>query len=261
MKSGRLGIFLTGAVTVGALALAVLRPSAVGEVVYPVERVFPLLGRHVGSRISGLFSGASAAAENVRLRRENQSLLLLRATCERLRAENADLRRSLGFKARAPESWVAAAVLSSGGSAAATHRTIRIDKGTLAGVRKNAVAVVPGGLVGRVSAVSEHTAEVTLITDAAVKVSCLVETEGGKRVHGILSGDGTERLSLGFTGDAGRLRARSTVVTSGLGGVFPRDLEIGTLLLTANDVRGGEGEVLPSVDFSTLEDVFIRRDE
>ncbi|MBQ6914456.1 MAG: rod shape-determining protein MreC, partial [Kiritimatiellae bacterium] len=49
-------------------------------------------------------------------------------------------------------------------------------------------------------------------------------------------------------------------LTSGRGGVFPRGIEVGTLL----GVRRGEAglalecEILPSVDYSTLEDVFIR---
>jgi rod shape-determining protein MreC len=52
-------------------------------------------------------------------------------------------------------------------------------------------------------------------------------------------------------------------VTSGLGGVFPKGLEIGTLLDVRRDEKGlaREGEVLPSVDFSMLEDVFIRREK
>ena len=52
--------------------------------------------------------------------------------------------------------------------------------------------------------------------------------------------------------DAEDVPPRSRVMTSGLGGVFPRGLEVGTYV--------SEGEVLPSVDFTTLEDVFIRRE-
>ena len=100
MKSGRFGIILTGVVTVGALALVVLRPSVVGEAVYPVERAVSLLDRAALSRVTGLFAGASAAAENVRLKREVRALSLLRGDCERLRVENARLRRVLDFRAR-----------------------------------------------------------------------------------------------------------------------------------------------------------------
>lgn len=260
MKSGRFGIILTGVVTVGALALLVLYPSVVGETVYPVERAVSLLDRTVLCRVSGLFSGASAAAENVRLKREIKALSLLRGDCERLRVENARLRRVLDFKAKAPETWISAAVLSVDGGAASTRRFLRIDKGSLSGVKENAVVVVPEGLVGRVTSVSAHTAEVSLITDPAVKVACQVRTTTGEPVFGILSGDGTGRLVLEHVQGSGRLQDRSAVGTSGLGGIFPKGIGIGTLLV-ANGVRVEGGEVIPSVDLSTLEDVFIRRDQ
>jgi rod shape-determining protein MreC len=53
------------------------------------------------------------------------------------------------------------------------------------------------------------------------------------------------------------------VVTSGLGGVFPKGLEIGTLLEVRRDEKGVayEGEVLPSVDYKSLEEVFVRSEE
>lgn len=260
MKPGRFGIILTGVVTVGALALIVLCPSVVGEVVYPVERAVSLFDRAVLSRVAGLFSGASAAAENVRLKREVKALSLLRGDCERLRVENARLRRVLDFRAKASETWIPAAVLSAGGGAAATRRVLRVDKGSLSGVCTNAVVVVPEGLVGRVTSVSAHTAEVSLITDPAVKVACQVQTTAGEFVSGILAGDGTGRLVLEHVQGSGRLQDRSAVETSGLGGIFPKGIGIGTLLV-ANGVRVKGGEVIPSVDFSTLEDVFIRRDQ
>ena len=260
MKSGRFGILLKVVMAVGALSLIVFRSSVVGEAIYPVERLFSLCGRTVWSCVTGLVSGASASVENVRLRREVRALSLLRGDCERLRVENARLRRVLDFKARAPETWIPAAVLSSDGGAAATRRVLRVDKGSLAGVKVNAVVVVPEGLVGRVTSVSLHTAEVTLILDPSVKVSCMVRTAAGEPVYGILAGDGTGRLALEHVQGTGRLQNRAAVRTSGLGGIFPKGIGIGTLLVT-NGVRVEGGEVIPSVDFSTLEDVFIRRDQ
>mgnify|MGYP003320464965 CR=1 FL=1 len=260
MKAGRFGILVAGALAVGILILSVFFSSVAGEVVYPVERAASLFRRSVWSRVKGVFDASSCAAENVRLKREVAALSLLRGDCERLGVENARLRRALDYRARFPGVWEPAAVLSSGGGAAAVRHSIRVDRGSLSGVREGAVVVVPEGLVGRVSTVSPHTAEVALLTDPSVRVSCTVESSDGA-AHGILSGGGADSLLLGHLRDAGALRPRSRVVTSGLGGVFPGGIEIGTLLLVTNGVRGVEGEVLPRVDYSTLEDVFIRRDQ
>ena len=261
MKSGRFGIFSACVLIVGALALMVFRRSAAGEAVYPVERLVRLFDRAVLSRVSGAFAGAAAGAENIRLRREVAGLSLLRGDLERLRVENARLRRALDYRGRQPEAWLPAGVLSAGGGASATHRSVRVDKGSLDGVKVGAVVVVPEGLVGRVSEVSPHTAVIALLADPSVKVSCLILEDGSEPVHGILSGGGPDGLQLRHLDHTERLRAQAKVVTSGLGGVFPPGLEVGTLLLVTNGVRGVEGEVLPCVDSSTLEDVFIRRDQ
>jgi len=246
---------------IGIFALVASRSVAV-EAAYPVERAQQTFARRVLSRVSGCFRGAAAQAENVRLRREVAALKLMRDDVARLEAENARLRQALDYRAKRPEAWLAAGVLSSGGGAAAARTALRVDKGSLDGVREGAVAMVPEGLVGRVESVTPHTAEIALLTDGRLKVACEVETGARKRPQGILAGGG-DRLVLRHLTGATEVPPRAKVLTSGLGGVFPRGLVIGTLL----DVRkesgdlAREGEVLPAVDCSTLEDVFIRREK
>ena len=236
------------------LVLALLSSRAVAvEAVYPVERAKQTFVRQVWTRVKGFFQGAAAAEENERLKRELASLALVRTDLDRLEAENARLRHALGYSERHAESWMAAGVLSTRGGAVSAHKTLRVDKGSLAGVKVGAVVSVPSGLVGRVTAVTLHTAEVTLLTDSRIKVSCQIETGEANPPRGILSGGGEEYLVLQHLVRAENVPPRSRVVTSGLGGVFPRGLEVGTYLF--------EGKVLPSVDYDSLEDVFIRREK
>ena len=244
---------------IGTVVLTASR-AVCAEAVYPVERASRSFGTRVWSRICGLFNGAEARAENVRLRREVAALALARGDMERLEAENDRLRRALGYAERLGGDWLAAEVLSCGGAAAGSPDSIRVGKGSLAGVREGDIVAARDGLVGRVKYVSPHTSEVALLTDASVKVACEVETGTGTRVSGILSG-GSGLLSLKYLSGAGDTPPRAAVLTSGLGGVFPRGLAVGALLDVHADAEGlvREGEVLPNVDFSTLEDVFIRR--
>ena len=257
----------TGTLTIVALAAVLAavfflsRPAAV-EAVYPVERAKNVWVRRVWARCRGIFRGAEAAAENVRLKRAVAALSLVRDDLDRLEAENARLRKVLGYAARSPGEWVAASVLSEGGGAIARYR-VRVDKGSLAGVRPGAIATVPDGVVGVVASVTPHTAEVALLCDRAVRVACEIEQPGGVRTRGILCGGTEDLLSLRHLTNAQTVAPRSRVVTSGLGGVFPKGLAVGTL----HDIHNGDdglpyrGDVLPSVDFSTLEDVFIRREK
>ena len=248
MKPGRFGILISGAAAIGALVLIGFLPSIVGEAVYPLERIRSFVRRAVRD------------PENVRLRREIAALSLLREECARLREENAALRETLGYKAKFAGKWEVAEVLSSGGGAAATRDVIRVGKGSLAGIREGAAVVVPKGLVGKVVSVSPHTSEVLLLTDPSIRVSCRIATEERASAHGILMGADSDRMLLSHLSGAEHVLPHAKVVTSGLGGVFPGGIEIGTLLLVTNGVRGVEGEVLPSVDTATLEDVFIRCD-
>lgn len=74
-----------------------------------------------------------------------------------------------------------------------------------------------------------------------------------------------ESLVLRHITDANSLIPRARVLTSGLGGVYPKGLEVGVWLgLEGNGADGAlvrEGAVQPSVDFEALEDVFIRREK
>ena len=259
MKTGYRGSYLAIALATVVVAVLVGWRSAAVEAAYPVERASRFLRQRVLSRVVGFFRGAEACAENVRLRREAASLALMRGDVERLEAENARLRAALGYVAKESGRWLAAGVLSTGGGAAGVGSRIRVDKGSLAGVLNGAVVVVPEGLVGRVTSVTPHTSEVTLATDESVKAACEVETGGGV-LRGMLSGGGNDMLLLRHLSGAVEAPPRARVLTSGRGGVFPRGIEVGTLLGVRRSGEGLslEGEVLPSVDYTTLEDVFIR---
>ena len=259
MKSrttGSLTLFALAAV--GTTVVLCFRP-VVSEAVYPVERAIRCFRLDVVSRVQGLFRASAAQAENFRLRREVAASAMLRGDMERLEVENARLRRALDYVARANENWLAAGVLSTGGGAASVRDVIRVDKGALAGVRKGAVVAVPEGLVGRVTSVSPHAAEVTLVTDPLVRVACEIEVNGAAVGSGILSGGSVDVLVLQHVRKPFAAVPHAQVVTSGRGGVFPRGLAVGLLASVTNDVRGLRGEVVPRVDFTRLEDVFIRR--
>ena len=254
MKARTTGTYVLIAVAALATLGVVFFRSISVEAVYPVERVHEFAARSVLPRIVGVFRGASACAENVRLRREVASLALARQDVERLETENARLRRELGYVARLPGEWVSAGVLSRGGAAAGSGKTIRVDKGILDGIRVDSVVVVPDGLVGLVTAVTPHTAEVTLVADSDLKVACEIETGEAIPPRGILSGGAGDVFVLGNLTKTGRVAPRARVLTSGLGGIYPRGLEVGAWL-------DDGGFVQPSVDFDMLEDVFIRREK
>jgi len=250
-------LFLVGMAAL-ALALVVFRSASV-EIAYPGERAKRTFCDRVWSRVTGFFRASKANAENVRLRREVASLAILRLDIERLESENDRLRKALDYSTRIGKKWVAAPVLSQGGAAAGVRRLLRSGRGTLDGVKVGAIVIAPEGLVGRVTAVTPHTAEICLVTDDLLKVACEIESANKLSPRGILCGGDDECLILRYLTNVTDVPPRSRVFTSGLGGVFPRGLEIGTLIDFRRDAQGlvYQGEVQPSVDYSALEDVFI----
>lgn len=237
--------------------------SAAIEAVYPFQRIKVWFSRNVSVRISGAFDGAAAKAENLRLKRALAALALENGEYERVAAENDRLRRALGYVGRTDVGRIAAEVLSSGGGSVDAFRSIRVGKGSLAGVREGAAVETPEGLVGKVVSVTPHTSEVMLITDPSVKVSCGIEAS--RPLTGILSGGSDEMLEIRFLKPAVEVLPRAKVFTSGLGGVFPPGIAVGTFCTgertVTHDANGleGRGGVLPAVDFTTLKDVFIRK--
>lgn len=280
---GRTGIIAAcAAVLVFGLWLAYGR-SAVKEVVYPVENGRVRFMHSVGARISGFFKSGSVAAENERLKIENSALRMLRIDVARLTEENDRLRSMLeldSVRKNFPKTkWICAPVLSRNG-AAGISGLIRLGRGSAHGVTTNATVAVPDGLVGRVEQVSPSTSDVRIITDPSVRVACEIEIPDDSfgAIRGILSGGGVqtsrasadasllyviEPLRVRHLKRRPRLPARARVITSGLGGIFPRGLTVGFLIDGQDENETAlerEGDVIPAVDFPALEHVFIRRE-
>lgn len=257
VNNGTMAVAACAALVVVSLCL--FRGCGV-EAAYPVEKAKRTFSSRVLTRLGGIFHAAETAAENEQLRREVATLAMVQGENERLEEENARLRAALDYVKKAPGQWIAAAVLSEGGGAAAARRTLRVGKGSFAGVEKGAVVAVPEGLVGRVVTVTPHTAEVLLIVDPSLKVSCIIEGERGSK--GILSGGTDDILVMRHFSDGATATPGARVFTSGLGGVFPSGIEVGAIKSDGTREDGlamRECEVRPSVDFANLEDVFIRK--
>lgn len=121
------------------------------------------------------------------------------------------------------------------------YSTVQIDKGESDGLREDMPVVAAGGLLGRVSSVSDGNAQVTLITDASSAVSAQVMPSGANGVVKPDVGRPNDML-LDFVEKDGRIRKGDTVVTSGftapsLESIFPRGIPIGKVTRIDPDER------------------------
>ncbi len=244
------------------------------EAVYPWANACSWYERTVGVRARAVFSRVQYASRNAALERDVARLQVMAQESEALEAEIVRLRGLLDFAPPVSCRWLAAPVLSRGGTSA-VWQSVRLGKGSLHGVRKGDPVVVPEGLVGRVTDVSAHTSEVMLITDPNSRVACELDSpgEGIGAVRGILYGGGASaaadpRLTLLYVVDPLRLRylarefdpaPRTRVVTSGLGQTFPKGLTVGYVIESRLEPSklSREASVLPAVDMAALYEVFI----
>ena len=244
------------------------------EALYPYENAKVWLERTVWVRVKAVLSRASHASRNAMLERDVARLQIAAAQSEALEIEVARLHKLLDFTPPVTCRWLAAPVLSRGGTAA-VWQSVRVAKGSLHGIRKGDPVVVPEGVVGRVTDVSLHTSEVMLITDPNSRVACELEIpgEGVGVVRGILYGDGSHptadpKLMLLYVVDPLRLRylarefepaPRTRVLTSGLGQSFPKGLTVGYVLDSRLESNGlsREASVMPAVDMAALDEVFV----
>jgi len=112
------------------------------------------------------------------------------------------------------------------------------------------------GVVGKIIAVSPHAARVLLIDDHN---SALDGFDQRSRARGIVAGLVDDGLILKYTDRSEDIRAGDTIVTSGLDGIFPRGLLVGTIKYVH---REGPGlflnvSIAPAVEFRGLEQVLI----
>ena len=134
------------------------------------------------------------------------------------------------------------------------EKNVVIDKGAKQGVQKDMSIVTSQGLVGRVISVSGSTANIILLTDYSSKVSVVGQES---RDIGLLCGEGKKMLRITYLDLASTLKVGDTVVTSGMGGIYPKGIPVGKVESVGKDKDGLHlyAMVSPFVDFSKLEEV------
>ena len=196
-------------------------------------------------------------AENQQLRVELSELKAKDQTLQGLAAENNQLRRALQFRERSAFKLVPARIIAR--DAATWWSTIKLDKGSNDGVETDQSVLTEDGLVGKTTVVAANACTVLLISDENCGVAANVE---GTRERGIVRGSristqATPDLRLGLLSKLADLKKGQKVFSSGVGGVFPSGILIGEVNKFEVLPLEGAATIVPAVDLSTIEDVFV----
>jgi len=163
------------------------------------------------------------------LRHENEQLKTRQLQAAATARENDQLRALFDWKKQVPWQLELAQVVMR--DPANWWRTVQIDRGTRDGLRENLPVLTSDGLVGRISSVRLASAQVVLIGDPNCRVSALVEN--ATHDIGVLNASGPldpSLVELSYLTSGANLQAGQNVVTSGLGGIFPKGIPIGKVV-------------------------------
>ncbi|KRM87914.1 rod shape-determining protein MreC [Lacticaseibacillus thailandensis] len=189
--------------------------------------------------VANLFNTYS---ENERLKSSLDDLAQTKVQNQSLRQENKQLKKELKLKATLTDySTMSAAVISR--SPSDWTNTVVINKGSVAGIRKNMPVMSGSGLVGRIVEVNKTNSKVEMIStnsSTANRFAAEVVRTSGKAVNGVITGYNKARgeLVLGQIATNQTIKKGSKVMTSGLGGLTPKGLLIGTVAAVKTDNYG-----------------------
>jgi len=190
---------------------------------------------------------------------QRDSAVLAATFLPELRNENARLRSLLGLGQRLGSGYVAAEVLPQ--SLPTGALALVVSAGKRLGARPLSAVVSPEGLVGIVSAVDDRTSVVVTWAHPEFRASAMA-ADGS--VYGIVAPHGTEGprswlLELRGVPYRQLVSNGTLILTSGLGGVFPRGIPLGTVVGLAGEAAGWERTYLlrPAVHPAAVSHVMI----
>lgn len=199
--------------------------------------------------------------ENDRLKQENAELENQIILAEELESENQRLKDLLNYAAESMTDYQYTTTNVINRSQSSWYNTMIISGGEDMGFEVNMPVVANGGLVGRISNVTSNTSEVLLILDQSGAVGAMIqETRAIGVVEGL--GDNSEQMHMIHLAYDSAIQRYDRVITSGLGGIYPKGLLIGYIKDWEVDNGGTtiDAQVESFVDFDKLEEVMVVTD-
>lgn len=189
-----------------------------------------------------------------RLQLEDQSLRLELSNHKSIEEELARLQQVSEIKSTLARKARLARIIAHDPSV--WNSSFIVDVGSEDGVQVDSPVISEQGLVGRVIEVSKGNSRVLLASDPDSSVAGL---DDRSRVTGIVQGTGRNQLRFGYVSAAEDVQKDDVIVSSGLGGVFPKGYRLGTVVRKGDAENGLMADIVlaPAVDFASLDYVFI----
>lgn len=263
-QNGLLGEIITLAILILLIFLSNVETSKVSyleglgsKIINPIQKIFVDLKSKVTSDTNYFDTMEKLKEENKTLKEENKKLEESIRELEVLKAEKNTLEEYLNLTQKY-SNYEAIPAYVINRDISNYSGTIILNVGSKDGVAEDMTVIADKGLVGHVISVTETTAKVQVIVDSASTVSATMSTvEESIICKGTLEDNKILRASYIPTG--AELIIGDTIQTSGLGGIYPKGILIGTIskIVTTNNSTDRYAVIQTAVDFSKVYSVLV----
>lgn len=262
-KGGLLGIVITIVVLILIVifsnreANTSFFENVANKLVMPIQNGLTYLKNRVSGNSTFFTDISNLKSENQDLKEKNSQLEQSLRELENIKTENETLKEYLGLTEKYGEyKTVPGYVIDK--EISNYSKTIIINIGKNDGIEVNMTVIADEGLVGHVVSVTNNTAKVQTIVDTSSSISCLMSTNKDSIIcKGTLSSN-SELKAMYIPTDANLVQGDS-VDTSGLGGIYPKGIHVGSIkkIVSTKNITDRYALVETAVDFDKLNTVLV----
>ena len=265
-KSGVLGVVITIIILIVLVFLTNVSTeklsyieNACNSIVMPIQNGITYIKNKINGNTTFFADMNELQEQNKSLKEEKTKLEQSLREMEIIKAENTTLKEYLGLTEKYENfkslpAYIISKEISNYSS------VFIINVGTDDGVQTGMAVIADKGLVGHVISATKSTARVQTIIDSASNVSAKINTSNESiSCKGVLS---SKNLKATYIPNDAELISGDTVQTSGMGGIYPKGIHIGTVekIVSTNNVLDRYLVIKPAVDFNTVETVLVIAD-
>lgn len=263
-KTGALGIFITIILLILIVVLSNLNvekfsfaQNAVSKIITPIQNGIIYLKNKIEGNSTFFLDIADLKEENKKLKEENSNLEKSLRELEIIKTENATLKEYVNLTEKYTDYKTIPAYIIDKDSSNYSN-TIVINVGEKDGITKNMTVISDKGLVGHIISVGSNSSKVELITDPASSVSSTLSTSNDVVIcKGTL--DSSTSLKAMYIPVEATLVEGDSVETSGMGGIYPKGIHIGTIenIVDTKNPTDRYATVKTAVDFTKVQTVLV----
>ena len=262
-KTGKIGIIITIIIIILLVTLSnteinnlSFAENAVNSIIMPIQNGLTYLKNKINGNTAFFFSIYELKKENEELKTSNSELEKSLRELEIIKAENETLKQFLNLTEKySTYTTVPAYIIAKDTSN--YNNIFVINVGEKDGIKANMTVIADKGLVGHVISVTDNTAKVQTIISTSNTVSAtLSSSRDNVLCRGTLN---NTEIKATYISTTATVAEGEQVETSGIGGIYPKGIHIGTVkeITNTKNIIDRTCIITPAVDFNKIETVLV----